>query len=382
MSQKWEALPTGAKIGVYSGAGGVAALLAVALLFYFIRQRRAGRIERDAFNAKIEKEREEKFNENIKREQQGDGGWNERDLVSQGGDALGGWGAAHATPSIAPTAKDRDTDAHSIAPTYVSDYPLRVETPTYSENGAAVQPATLLGNVPLHANQWHGGNEGGLINNAGNAHAGAFANPPAFPFSNASAIASSPTLPLSVRSADSSQARNHNYQPRGLVATGQASNLSGYNNGNYVDRSASPSFPFPTQAPISPPMGHGSMNSLSSSQNRGLVSAAGAAPAGGYSGRFQPRSVSDNPRTMTPSQSYSGGQRFASNNYSLPQAHTQNSMPSNGDYAIPHSGTQRSVAAHISRAMSPPMSHQGSIGNITPRGSPYGRPGNSGYQRF
>ncbi|UNI18412.1 hypothetical protein JDV02_004683 [Purpureocillium takamizusanense] len=42
ISEKWAALPSSTKIGIYAGAGGFVALAGGALLFYFLRQRRRG----------------------------------------------------------------------------------------------------------------------------------------------------------------------------------------------------------------------------------------------------------------------------------------------------------------------------------------------------
>ncbi|KAK5988407.1 putative extracellular glycosidase [Cladobotryum mycophilum] len=54
LSQKWAALPSNTKIGIYAGVGGSVGLLLCALLFYCIRQRRIG-----AKEAKLAAEREQ-----------------------------------------------------------------------------------------------------------------------------------------------------------------------------------------------------------------------------------------------------------------------------------------------------------------------------------
>jgi hypothetical protein len=57
LSEKWNDLPNGAKIGVYAGAAGFVGLLAVCGLFYCIRQRRRGAREARAAEARAEAER-------------------------------------------------------------------------------------------------------------------------------------------------------------------------------------------------------------------------------------------------------------------------------------------------------------------------------------
>ncbi|CAG8978475.1 hypothetical protein HYALB_00005049 [Hymenoscyphus albidus] len=151
ISEKWAALPQTAKVGVYVGAVGFVGVAFAAFLFIFMRQRKKGRLEREAYNASIEKEREEKYKDQMELQQKGQGGYNERDLANQGEDALGGWGTAHATSN-----------------------PDEPESPTSSRNA---QKQTLLGDVPLRANEWHGGNQGGMIHDAGNARTGLYTGP-------------------------------------------------------------------------------------------------------------------------------------------------------------------------------------------------------------
>lgn len=139
--------------------------------------------------------------------QKGQGGWNDRDVASQGEDALGGWGAAHATPSAA----DRG-----------DDFPLR------SENGS--QPSTLLGQVPLRANEWRGGNAGGKIHEAGNANQGAYrgSESPAFPFPR--------------------QGSSHSNE-RGLIGSAHSAYSGGYASPNFNN-----SFPLAGQVPQQGPI--------------------------------------------------------------------------------------------------------------------------------
>ncbi|OAQ59854.1 glycosyl hydrolase family 16 [Pochonia chlamydosporia 170] len=59
ISEKWNELPTGAKAGVYAGAGGVAALAIGTLLWYYFRQRRIGAAEAKAAAEREERDRRE-----------------------------------------------------------------------------------------------------------------------------------------------------------------------------------------------------------------------------------------------------------------------------------------------------------------------------------
>lgn len=98
LAQKWHNLPSGTKLAIYCGAGGGAALLFSLILCSCIRQRRKGRRERAAFNARIEQEREQAYQDQIQLREKGLGGWDAKELETQGDDALGGWGGAHAAP--------------------------------------------------------------------------------------------------------------------------------------------------------------------------------------------------------------------------------------------------------------------------------------------
>lgn len=59
LSEKWNDLPSSTKSGVYAAAGGVGALLFVALAFYYIRQRRRGKQEAALLAQRQEQERVE-----------------------------------------------------------------------------------------------------------------------------------------------------------------------------------------------------------------------------------------------------------------------------------------------------------------------------------
>lgn len=62
LAQKWNQLPTAAKIGIYAGAGGAVAIGLMVLLFCCIRQRRIGRREFNVQNNQFLAERTEMMN--------------------------------------------------------------------------------------------------------------------------------------------------------------------------------------------------------------------------------------------------------------------------------------------------------------------------------
>jgi hypothetical protein len=208
MAQKFAALPQSTKLAIYGGGGAAAALLFSAILFTCIRQRRAGRRERDAYNAKIEKEREEAYRDQMELREKGLGGWDTKEFATQGEDALGGWGGSHI-----PTG----TKASDIPP--VPKFPGNValnEVPSRSNSPALprgtdpvsrMQTPSLQSPVPQSPRAWNGGNQGGLIQNAGNAYSGGYGG--------STNIPRSPSFPLS------SQVP----QQRGYPG--------GYNNGGY-----------------------------------------------------------------------------------------------------------------------------------------------------
>jgi len=97
-AQKFQALPQATKLAVYGGSGAAGAILFAAFLFFCFRQRRTGRLEREAYNAKIEKEREDAYRDQMELKEKGYGGWNNAEVAYQGEDALGGWGKTHGSP--------------------------------------------------------------------------------------------------------------------------------------------------------------------------------------------------------------------------------------------------------------------------------------------
>lgn len=157
ISQKFAALPQTTKIAVYGGAAGAGAILVAAALIAAMRARSKGRKERAAYNASIEKQRDDAYREQVELREKGLGGWDAN--TTQGDDALGGWGGTHATPgSQTPT-----------SPTGAQ--PARSNTPGLSRMAS---PAPLLSPQSQHVQNWNGGNDGGMIHDAGNAYNGGY----------------------------------------------------------------------------------------------------------------------------------------------------------------------------------------------------------------
>jgi hypothetical protein len=186
VSEKFQELPQGSKLAIYCGGGAAAAILLSAFLFTCIRQRRKGRQERDAYNAKIEKEREDAYKDQMELREKGLGGWDKGSYATQGEDALGGWGGQHATAGA------RGADAPPPVPKLpgnvsVHDAPSRVQSPV-SRNGTP--------------SNWNGGNSGGMIHNAHNAYSGGYGG--------SNNIPRSPNFPLASQGVFSSS--NGGYQ--------------------------------------------------------------------------------------------------------------------------------------------------------------------------
>ena len=189
VAQKFAALPQNTKLAIYGGGGAAAAILASALLFTCIRQRRAGRRERDAYNAKVEKEREDAYKDQMDLREKGLGGWDEGSYASQGEDALGGWGGTHVVPQdrkdIPPVPKFPGNVA-------VNEVPSRINSPAVPRvNSPAprLQSPQLVSPQPQSPRAWNGGNVGGMIHNAGNAYSGGYGG--------STTVPRSPGFPLS-----------------------------------------------------------------------------------------------------------------------------------------------------------------------------------------
>lgn len=192
MAQKFAALPQGTKLAVYGGGGAAGAILLSAFLFMCIRQRRAGRRERDAYNAKVEKEREEAYKDQMELREKGLGGWDNGAYEKQGEDALGGWGGQH----VAPGTKAADIPPVPKLPGSLSinEVPSRSMSPAIPRMGSpAIQAPSRVLSPPLVSpvpqKAWNGGNVGGMIHNAGNAYSGGYGG--------SNNIPRSPSFPLS-----------------------------------------------------------------------------------------------------------------------------------------------------------------------------------------
>ncbi|KAM3068959.1 hypothetical protein ACMFMG_004136 [Clarireedia jacksonii] len=94
LGEKWDKLPKTTKLAVYCGAGAAAACVVSAFLFMFVRQRRNGRKERDAYNQLIEKQQQEANQDSMELRDKGMGGW-DSSSSTKGEEGSGSWGGAH-----------------------------------------------------------------------------------------------------------------------------------------------------------------------------------------------------------------------------------------------------------------------------------------------
>ncbi|RDW95195.1 hypothetical protein BP5796_00958 [Coleophoma crateriformis] len=174
-ADKWKALPTSTKTAVYAGSGAAAAILISAAIFFCARQRRAGRRERDAYNAKIEKEREDAYRDQMELREQGLGGWDSQRALGE--DSLGGW---------AGNAANMEKSGH-VPPVpklpgnvSVNEVPSRSGTPGTGmgiDRGMARSPAaTIVSPIPQSParGNWNGGNDGGFNSNVDTAYHGGY----------------------------------------------------------------------------------------------------------------------------------------------------------------------------------------------------------------
>jgi hypothetical protein len=178
VAQKFAALPQSTKLAIYCGGGAAAALLLFAAIFSCIRQRRAGRRERDAYNAKVEKEREEAYKDQMELREKGIGGWDEGAYAKQGDDALGGWGGTHVPAGTKATDFDFP-DVKTPANVATNQVPSRVNSPAIPRGMdpiSRMQTPSIVSPMPQSPlpRTWTGGNAGGMIHNAGNAYSGAY----------------------------------------------------------------------------------------------------------------------------------------------------------------------------------------------------------------
>jgi hypothetical protein len=111
--------------------------------------------------------------------EKGIGGWDEGAYAKQGDDALGGWGGTHVPPGTKAT--DFDFPDVKKAPVNVAsnEIPLRAQSPALPRMMSPVsrmQTPSIISPMPQSPipRAWTGGNDGGLIHNAGNAYSGAY----------------------------------------------------------------------------------------------------------------------------------------------------------------------------------------------------------------
>lgn len=149
IGEKFSELPQTSKVAIYAGAGGGAAVIFAAFMFICIRQRRKGRNERDAYNNRIEKEREDAYRDQMELRNKGLGGWDQN--TSQGEDALGGWQSRQSLMSGA-------TPPVPKVPTHVAEREMGSSPVSRTASPAA----------------WNGGNSGGMIHNAQNSYTGGY----------------------------------------------------------------------------------------------------------------------------------------------------------------------------------------------------------------
>jgi hypothetical protein len=120
------------------------------MLFTCIRQRRKGRQERDAYNAKVEQEREEAYQDQIQLREKGLGGWDNKEFASQGDDALGGWGGTHIVDGAEALNKADSSPIESPAVASLNQVPSRSNTPGFRSNppGYGNNPPVYRNNTP------------------------------------------------------------------------------------------------------------------------------------------------------------------------------------------------------------------------------------------
>ncbi|KAG4030026.1 hypothetical protein MFRU_013g00500 [Monilinia fructicola] len=102
LGEKWGNLSSTTKLAVYCGGGAAAAAVVSAFLFTFFRQRRNGRLEREAYNQLIEKQQQDAYADQMELHNKGLGGFDQNSYATQGDDALGGWSNNHGTGYVGP----------------------------------------------------------------------------------------------------------------------------------------------------------------------------------------------------------------------------------------------------------------------------------------
>lgn len=203
-------------------------------MFTCIRQRRAGRRERDAYNAKVEKERDEAYRDQMELREKGLGGWDKNSFATQGEDALGGWGGSH----VAPGTKVEDIPLPKMPSNImVTEVPTRVNSPVISRSMTPTIPQ-IVSPIPQSPRvpDWTGGSQGGMIHNAGNSYSGGYGGNPT--------QSRSPSFPLGNGNSNSSS------NPFGQSTPSRSPSFP------LPNPSRSPSFPLSPQTPRQPQQSH------------------------------------------------------------------------------------------------------------------------------
>ncbi|RAL66542.1 hypothetical protein DID88_006232 [Monilinia fructigena] len=102
LGEKWGNLSSTTKLAVYCGGGAAAAAVVSAFLFTFLRQRRNGRLEREAYNQLIEKQQQDAYADQMELHNKGLGGFDQNSYATQGDDASGSWNNNHGTGYVGP----------------------------------------------------------------------------------------------------------------------------------------------------------------------------------------------------------------------------------------------------------------------------------------
>ncbi|KAI1006602.1 hypothetical protein K3495_g1622 [Podosphaera aphanis] len=97
LAERFASLPTVSKLILYCCAGALAAILLSAAMFVCHRTRRAGRLERDAYNAKMQREREESYKDQVELRDKGYNGWDSSSQQTQVDTTVGDWGTPQNT---------------------------------------------------------------------------------------------------------------------------------------------------------------------------------------------------------------------------------------------------------------------------------------------
>lgn len=97
MSERWNRLNKSTKLAIYFSGVAIVAALISGFLFVFLRQRRNGRQEREAYNQLIEKQQQDAYAGQVELHDKGMGGLDRNAHGNQG--AWGGNGTGYVGPS-------------------------------------------------------------------------------------------------------------------------------------------------------------------------------------------------------------------------------------------------------------------------------------------